>query len=360
MPDSFDDAFFRHVCLHAGVALIATDAQLKIRFWNPAASRIFGSSPEAMIGRPLIEIVPGEHRELAERLLQRALIRGEPSTFEFAHRNPAGGPIYLAISVSPVIDDAGRHVGVSVYIRDVTRRIESERALADATRMSALGTMAAGLADRFNNLLGGLITSADFAQTSDDPQTLRRALGSIVASLTRASKLTQALLTFAGGDYSDIQPADVYKTVQDFLASLKPRLADQNIRLEATLSPVRCQLPLKRLTTILSCLTANACEAMPAGGTLQVELRLTPDNGQLLLRICDTGVGMSEDDLRHVCEPFFTTKSDDTGSAEHPGLGLAVVHGLVRSLGGTVILTSGPGEGTICNVRIPLKNAAAT
>lgn len=360
MPDPADDAFFRHVCLHAGIALIATDADLKIRFWNPAASRIFGHSPEAMVGRPLLEIVPAEHRALAERLLQRALARGEPSTFEFAQRDPAGTPIYLAISVSPVVDDAGQHVGVSVYIRDVTRRIESERALADATRMSALGAMAAGLTDRFNNLLGGLITSADFAQTSDDPEVLRRALGSIVTSLARASKLTQSLLAFAGGDYSDRQPADVNQTVQQFLDALGPRLAQQNIRLKAALNPVNCQLPARHLQTILDCLTTNACEAMPTGGTLRVELLQPPGTGQLLLRVCDTGVGISEADLRHAFEPFFSTKSGSPGPAEHPGLGLAVVHGLVKSLGGTVTLSSSPGEGTVCSVRIPSKNAAST
>jgi C4-dicarboxylate-specific signal transduction histidine kinase len=249
----------------------------------------------------------------------------------------------------------GRGTGVSVYIRDVTRRIESERALTEATKMAALGAMAGAIAHHFNNVLGGLVTSADFAQSSDDPDLLRRVLKSIVNTLTRASQLTQALLAFAEGDHSDSELADVGETVRQFIETVEPKLTRSGIRVEAQIAPVRLRIPARRLRTVLDCLTANACEAMPEGGTLRIEICVPPDATEMLLRITDTGAGMSEFDLRHAFEPFFTTKCEGTpGSVEHPGLGLAVVHGIIRSLGGAVTLASNPGEGTCCTIHLPL------
>jgi signal transduction histidine kinase len=94
---------------------------------------------------------------------------------------------------------------------------------------------------------------------------------------------------------------------------------------------------------------------MPEGGTLRIETCVSADSTEMLLRISDTGLGMSEFDLRHAFEPFFTTKCEGTpGSSEHPGLGLAVVHGIVRSLGGAVTLASNAGEGTCCTVHLPM------
>ncbi len=355
MPDEIDDAFFRHVCNHTELALIATDDKFRIAYWNHAASRLFGGSADAMHGQLLSTIVPADRRAVADRLLQRALLRREPSTFEFPHHRPDGSPMFLAVDICPIVDDGGNTLGVSVCARDVTRRIQSERALADAGKMTALGTMAGALAHHFNNLLGGLVTRADFAQSSDNPETLRRALASIVSTLSRTGKLTQALLAFAEGDTVESETAEVHEAVRQFLDDLRPRLASVRIRLESRIETVPCRLPIRRIRTLLDCLTTNACEAMPDGGTLRVELLKPSDADEFILRLADTGLGMSEDTLRHAFEPFYTTKSDGTpGSPDHPGLGLAVVHGIARALGGTVTLASQPGRGTTCTVHLPL------
>ncbi len=354
MPEQFDDAFFRHICSHTELALIATDDKLQIRYWNHAASRLFGGSADAMRGELLTTIVPADRRNIADRLLHRALLRRECSTFEFPHRHPDGKPMFLAVNICPIIDDSGNTLGVSVYARDVTRRIESERALADAGKMAALGTMAGALAHHFNNLLGGLITRADFAQSSDDPDTLHRALRSIVSTLSRTGKLTQALLAFAEGDTIEGETAEVHEAVRQFLDGIQPKLDSLGIRVDSHIEAVRHRLSIRQIRTLLDCLTANACEAMTHGGTLQIELLQPSDADEFILRLSDTGPGMSEDSLRHAFEPFYTTKSEGIpGSPDHPGLGLAVVHGIVRSLGGTVTLASQPGQGTTCTVHLP-------
>lgn len=354
MSDQVSEDFFRHMCLHAGLAIVATDAQLRIRFWNPAAARLFGRPAEEMLGKPVTAFVPPDRLKVASRLFERTLQHGQISEFEFSHSDPSGNPCYLAASIAPVTNEQGARTGISAHFRDVSRRIESERMTAEVQKMSALGLMAGAVAHHFNNLLAGLLTTADFSQNSDDPQVLRRALQSITSTLTRASKLTRALLAFAEGAHHDSPTEDITDTVRQFVADLEPSLCESGITIEADLQPINRCLPAKQVRTILDCLTSNACDAMPEGGILRITLAPSPDGQNMVLRIGDTGQGIPEKDLGHVFEPFFTTKSEGlVGLADHPGLGLAVVHGIIRSLGGTVTLCSSRTDGTICSIQLP-------
>jgi len=352
-----DDSFFRHMCVNAGVALIATDANLRIQFWNMAAGRIFGGSAESMLGQPIMSIVPSERRILAERLFERTLHKEEVAEFEFPHRSPTGEPMYLAVTVSPIVDDTANCTGISVYVRDVTRRMELEREMADARKMAALGALAGGIAHHFNNQVGGIITSFELARRSNNPERWRRALDAAGSSLSRANKLTQSLLAFAEGDHTDTEFRNLTETIREFLDAMQPRLDAQGIALTTQLEQVDALVPVKRITTILDRVIANACEAMPQGGSLHVELaRSEPD---VMLKITDTGVGIAPEHLERVFEPFFTTKAgDDLSVSEHHGLGLAVVHGLLKDLGGNATLCSEPDKGTTVAIRLPLKRAA--
>lgn len=354
MAESMDDHFFKDMCVHAGVALIGTDEHLNIRFWNPAATRMLGGSAEAMLGQPIQSILPAERREMADRLLERTLARGEISEFEFQHRNPAGQPTYLAVTLSPVIDSTGRRIGISVYVRDVTRRMELERKMADSRKMSALGAMAGQVAHHFNNVLGGIITSLDFVQDSDDAIALRRSMRMAVSALTRANSLTQGLLAFAEGDRCASDLVDMAELVRQFAARLEPRLRAQSITLEQSIEPTTARLPGRQITTVLENLTSNAREAMPQGGTLRIELKHLADGQRVALRISDTGCGICAENQHRLFEPFFTTKSQAPSDLnQHAGLGLAVVHGIVKDLGGEVTLSSQTGCGTTCSVTLP-------
>lgn len=356
MSDPRNDHFFQDMCFHAGVALVATDEQLRICFWNPAATRMLGGTAEEMSGKPIASIVPAERRELAEKLCARALEHGETSELDFQYHNLAGESRFLAVTISPVINPSGRRKGVSVYVRDVTRRMSLEREMAEGRKMSALGSMAGQVAHHFNNILGGVITSLDFAQSSDEPDTLRRAARTTVAALTRANALTQGLLAFAEGDRSESALGDLAETVRRHAAQLEPGLREQNIRLEVDLEPVEASLPTRQVLTILDNLTMNAREAMPEGGTLRLELQLFPGEPKAILRVADTGCGIEPEHLQRVFEPFFTTKGFQTACpTQHAGLGLAVVHGIVKDLGGSVTVGSRPQGGTVCSVILPLK-----
>ena len=347
------DRFFENICVHTGLAVIATDEHFHIRFWNAAAGRLFGGSAETMLGQPIVSVMPAEQRGLFQRLLERALNRGEVKELEFRYEDPTGRDTYLAVTVSPITEQSRGNVGVSICIRDVTRGMEMVREVAEAQRMSALGLMAGAVAHHFNNLLGGAITTIDFAQTSDNPELLRRTLEATASVLARASSLTQSLLAFAEGDRSSSPTAEATAIVQGFVARYTERWAEQDIVVETELESLPATVPVKYLLTVLEMLASNACQAMLDGGTLRFELSGT-DEGQILLRVCDTGVGMTAEHRRHAFEPFFTTRrAPGDGPGEHVGLGLAVVHGIVKDMGGTVALEPAEGGGTVCSVRLP-------
>lgn len=359
MSKHCENDFFQNMCLHAGVALIATDEHLRIRFWNPAATRMLGGSAETMTSQPIFSIVPAERRELAKRLCHRALSHGEISELDFQHRNAVGEPVFLAVTISPIMNSHGHCIGVSVYVRDVTRRMMLERGVAQNQKMSALGSMAGQVAHHFNNVLGGIILQLDAAQHSEDPVSMARAMRATMAALTRANALTRGLLAFAEGDRSVSATGELDQIVRQYAGEIQPLLTTQNIRLELDLEPVEASFPTRPILNILECLVNNAREAMPQGGTLRIELQVFPGEPKAILRVADTGCGIAPEHLPRVFEPFFTTKSPDTPDcARHAGLGLAMVHGIVKEMGGSVTVGSSPQGGTVCSVILPIKTAS--
>jgi signal transduction histidine kinase len=224
---------------------------------------------------------------------------------------------------------------------------------ADVKRMAALGSVAGAVAHHLNNLLGGIVTAVDFAQGGDNPEMLKRALRTVVPALARINALSRALLIFAEGDRSDSSREAVVETVRRFVADHEAVWEEKGISVSTAVAPLDTAVPVRSLLTILEVLTTNACEAMPEGGRLRIELGPC-EGGMIVLRVADSGRGIPAEQINRVFEPFFTTKTGlPARGFEPPGLGLAAAHGIVSQLGGTVSLTSAPEGGTVCSVHLP-------
>ncbi len=354
--------YFENLIRTAGMGIIGTDAQLRVQFCNPAAADLLGRSAEELVGGDVRAIVPPERSELAGRLLERILQNGEPVEFELRYPRPDGKLLHLAVSISGIHQD-GRVTGLSVFFRDLSRQLELLRDMAQAQKMAALESMAGGVAHHFNNILGGAITTADFALASDDPDLHKRTLGITITALSRANEVTHGLLSFAEGEHSETVTMDIHQTIERYIAGLEPMLRARNIRLESSIQPTSLALPPKGLTIVLDRLITNAVEAMAGGGTLTLQLE-PAEAGHTVLRIADSGPGISQQVLPRIFEPFFTTKQAERGrTGSHTGLGLAVVHGIVKDLGGSISVTSAPQTGTMFTIRLPaihLQNGSQT
>jgi PAS domain S-box-containing protein len=337
----------------AGMAMVAADPQGKITAWNHAARRMFGAGRGEMLGTDWAQLIPLEGRKHAQELLDSCVTENESAEFEFSLRDEHGASRRLAAIITPVSDHDGRRIGGLACIRDITNRAVLRDRLAQQSKMAALGEMAGALSHHFNNILGGVVTSVDFALASRDPAVILRVLENTATALPRATRLVENLLAFAEGDYRDATLCELGEVIIQLIEQTEPKLKGTDVVLQVDVEEIPViEVPRSALLTVLTNLMDNAIEAMPNGGTLSLCVRTRGD--QAVVRVSDSGCGLDEESLTRIFEPFYSTKSRGDESKLSRGLGLAVAHGIVKVLSGSVHVTSVVGEGTTFEVRLPL------
>jgi signal transduction histidine kinase len=256
--------------------------------------------------------------------------------------------------VSPIVDAQGRTVGASASMRDISTRKRLSQELARSRRMAALGKMAGGVAHHFNNILGGMLTSIDYALPSDSPRELRRTLRLLAQAIGRATRITRQLSAFATAETELQESADLNRLMSGFCEKMRRETSAAGIRLVTDVRPVApCPFEVQRMLPVLESLAQNAMDAMTVDGTLRIEM--VQQDQEALITIADTGCGMSEQEMEHLFEPFYTTKGElGGGSSDNIGLGLAAVHGLVAEMGGSIKISSTVGRGTEVRLLLPL------
>ncbi len=338
----------------AGVGMIATDRELHIRAWNPAAMRIFGASAAQMTGTDAVAILPRPRRQLVRRLLTRAIEMGESNEFEFQQRDEHGQSRELAIAITPIASDEGFTFGALICIRDITKRVQAVSQLHESQKMVALGEMAGAMSHHFNNILGGIVTSVDFALASDDGTIARSVLEKTARALTRATQLMRGLLAFAEGSRSHPDQCDFSELLINLTDRAERRTADRGIAVMLDLPPLPVMaVPRDALENVVENLVQNAITAMPKGGTLTI--CGSCDNDVLRVQVTDSGFGMAPQELERCFEPFYRVPGDTKGEVptQARGLGLAVAFGIVRNLGGSITARSEVDKGSSFEVSIP-------
>ncbi|MBI4169755.1 MAG: GAF domain-containing protein [Acidobacteria bacterium] len=233
-----------------------------------------------------------------------------------------------------------------------------------AQKMESVGTLAAGIAHEFNNILGVILGYASHIKalaTADNP--IHRQAATIEQQAQRAAELTQQLLAFAQGGQYSLEPLDLDAVIAEATSFLS-KSADPRIAIESQLAPdlPAVEADAGQMKQVLLNLAVNAMDAMPEGGRLTFETRVAHLDERFVqscpglapgdyvqVVVGDTGVGMPPEVVDRAFEPFFTTKAEGKGT----GLGLSVVYGVVRNHGGHVSLSSTPGLGTTVRLYLP-------
>lgn len=231
------------------------------------------------------------------------------------------------------------------------RRIQLERERARTSRLESIGRLAGGVAHDFNNYLTAIMGSSSLALEDLPPGSPARASIEVaIQAARRASEVTRRLLTFARRGPGVAAVVDPCRVVED-LARMLPRLLgeDVELRLELDREAGRVRIDPTQLEQVLVNLAVNARDAMPVGGELALRVRRDEVGDAVVLEVEDDGIGMDEEQLAHVFEPFVTTKPEGHGT----GLGLATCYGIVTGAGGEIRIDSRPGEGTVVRVRLP-------
>ena len=257
--------------------------------------------------------------------------------------------------VSAIADDTGVRLGALICVGDITRRVEAVAKAHESRKMASLGQMAGKMAHHFNNILGGIVTSVDYALTSDEDADCRRVLERTSHALGRATHLVRGLLAFAEGDSGSHVQCDLAGLLRNLIASLEPRAARHGVKLTfewPELAPLT--VPRSQITTVLQNLTQNALDAMPDGGELS--LAVVRSDAGVLVRVCDTGCGLDPAELKRIFEPFY--RAEDAQSLALPsmarGLGLAVAFGIMQQMGGSILAQSERNKGSCFEISIPI------
>lgn len=332
--DSSDDAVF------------AKTLDGTILSWNLAAERLYGYSPAEAIGHPVAMLLPPDREDELERILGRVRAGERVDHYETSRLRRDGTHVDVSVTVSPIRDRDGRIIGASTVARDIGERKRLEQQLQQAKRAEAIGSLAAGVAHDFNNVL--MVVRACSAlllkRVHDDVQ--RREVVQIDEAAQRGAELARQLLAFSKQQAVRPELTDVAVVVHQTLALLE-RVIGEDVEIELDLEGELPSILVDRgqLGQVIVNLAVNARDAMPEGGRLTFSTRAVGDG----IRLCvtDTGVGMDERTRERVFDPFFTTKDAGTG------LGLASVHGIVTESGGRIRLTSEPGSGTTFELFFP-------
>ena len=254
-----------------------------------------------------------------------------------------------------LIDTVAREVSLIVERRETEASQATLQAqLRHADRLATIGQLAAGVAHELNEPLGSILGFAQLMQKALDlSQMAAKDLEKIVKASLHARGVIHKLLVFSRQKPPVKVRVNLNRVVSDGLYFLESRCARAGITLCPVLAPDIPEIPAdaSQLHQVVVNLVVNSIQAMPDGGTLTIETTIETQAGTdwVSLSVQDTGTGMTDEVREKVFTPFFTTKDVDQGT----GLGLAVVHGIVTSHGGSVHLESAPGKGARFEIRLP-------
>jgi PAS domain S-box-containing protein len=344
-----------------------------LTFTNGSYNDFFNKKPEKLIGQNFFQFIPEEERERVREHFLSLDIERPMATYEHQVIAPDGKIQWQEWTDRALFDEQWHVVEYQSIGRDITEvklaqeeKAKVQKQLQQAQKMEAIGTLAGGIAHDFNNILGAIIGYAGMMEMFDVPEEspLRVRIKEVLKGANRAKDLVKQILTFSRQTEQKRQPTQLNYIVKEALKFLRASLPTtieirQNIEDEEIIAMV----DPTQIHQILMNLCTNAGHAMlETGGRLTVELSALNLSAQsaerllglkpgphLKLTVSDTGHGMTSEIMERIFDPFFTTKKPGEGT----GMGLAVVHGIIKSHEGVITVDSELGKGTIFQILLP-------
>jgi signal transduction histidine kinase len=260
---------------------------------------------------------------------------------------------------APLRDAGGRVIGMVVAFRDITDALKAQAEQASANKLASLGLLAGGIAHDFNNILMAVMGSVSMARATLPAGASTRALDEAEQACVRARQITWQLLTFSRGGVPVKKPVSIARLLDE---SATLALRGTNVRCTFDIAPTLWPVAADdgQLVQVFSNIVINAHQAMPHGGTVTIRaenvvesaarwehaLRVNPGR-YVRISVADAGIGISEEHIGRIFDPYFTTKQQGSG------LGLATSHSIVKNHGGYLSVTSTPGLGSTVFIGLP-------
>jgi len=336
-----------------------------VQYVNPALEKQLQYNRDELIGKDFANLSKGHLKEKNYKKVWETINKGESWSGNIIETRKDGSQFTANVNISPVFDDTGKIICFTSIGRDITKEQQMEQQLRQSQKMEAMGTLAGGIAHDFNNILAGILGYTELAQddaAQDSP--VQESLAWILKSTMRARDLVKQILTFSRISHEERKPVLLNSIINEatkLLRSTIPTTIEIKKNIDDTTGMVNAD-PTQMHQIVMN-LCTNAFHAMQeTGGVLDITLssivishesirkyhNISP--GPFLeLRISDTGTGIDSKIIHQIFDPFYTTKDKEKGT----GMGLAVVHGIVKDHGGDISIDSQLGKGTIFSIVLP-------
>jgi PAS domain S-box-containing protein len=341
------------VCESASDIIISTDLLGRIFSWNPAAEKISGYPFHEVRGRVFFEHLAAEQREEASNVFSLLGLKNEGGCMaEWGFVTKEGKTVQVSWVCSSMRDGDCDAAGMVAVGRDLTERRKLEMQLFQTQKSAALGVMAGGIAHEIRNPLAIASSAAQFLMDDNITSDFRRECADkIHGGIRRASVIIENLLKFARlSNRSQPEAVDVCFLIKESINLVENQARIEKIHIKTLIpkQPVVIRGNGGVLQQALLNLFLNGINAMPDGGNLSVSVQV--EKNTAVIKVVDTGVGISKDDMDKIFDPFYTISPVGKGT----GLGLSICFSVVEQHGGTIETESVPGEGSSFIVSLPM------
>ncbi len=333
--------------------IISKSIDGNITSWNAAASRLFGYSPDEMIGQSILKLIPDDLKDEEDKIVESIRAGRRMEHFDTVRLTKDGRRIDVSVTVSPIKDADGRVIGASKILRDISERKRIEQSLLQSEKIAATGRMAATIAHEINNPLEAITNLLFLLRTKIADSEGSNLLATAEEELGRVSHIARQTLGYYR-EHSTAGPASLSEIAQRAVLIYEPRCKDAGIEIQKSFPSTR-KAVLRRgeIMQVISNLIANSIYATPRGGHLSVSVEDVNEPAEgTKLKISDDGSGIAPQDLPKVFEAFFTTRTT-VGT----GIGLFVAKQFVEGHGGQISITSQKdpvNHGTTVQIFLPL------
>lgn len=347
-----------------GDAVITTDIYFNIVIMNRVAEELTGWTADEARGKHLPQVLHitgettmGNRPNPAKRALTYKDINELPENAILVSKNNTKR--LVTYSIAPIKDSSDKITGVILVLKDITEKQKLLESVLNSQKLESLGILAGGIAHDFNNLLGGILSNIDLARIKNCDENIYPYLEKAVNSIERARGLTRQLLTFASGGDPTKKVLELFPFIQDTVLFA---LSGSNISCEFNIDKNLWQSNIDKaqIAQVIDNIVINAIQAMPGGGSLHLVATnissWTPHNSSkkndfVKISISDTGTGIPEKIIKHIFNPFFTTKT------KGHGLGLATSYSIISRHGGYLEIDSKENQGSTFHIYLPaIKN----
>lgn len=346
--------FNENILESINVGVFAIDLEDCIESWNPQMELLFGRTRKEVLKQPLQTLFPPEFFTVFEQVRHGS---GTHTFYKFRLPLPAGEVRTANIAVAPLMSKEAIPLGHILLVDDITERVQLEKQLTQSEKLSSIGLLAAGVAHEVNTPLAVISSYTQMLskQMGADPR-ISPILDKITKQSFRASEIVNGLLNFSRTGSTEFATLDLHPLLRDTLTLIEHQLktARIEVHLQFAAQPALVHGNPGKLQQVMLNLLMNARDSMLRTEAPKMVVVTEVQARRILVRVVDTGSGISPENLARIYDPFFTTKTQPRpGEHKGTGLGLAVTYGIMQEHGGKIRAESVPDIGTTFELEFP-------